>query len=197
MAPGGSTDGYSAADWEQRLDLREQLRFGRQRARTKLTAMGEGWRAAYGVSVIPRTSLMGCNAYVTAREIEVPWPTTTGARLYVFAEQIAHVILEHNGRWSPYIEAFEAQLFAHRLFKQLGMKVPKKPSDRSAVLVFELLKVALAEGTKKIDPSIAAWAVACVPSHRLASRSLYDTIQGRVIYPISIAVARNREANMT
>src|SRR4051812_10485676 len=106
--------GYSR-EWNEareRQELREQLLLGARLARASLAAIGECWRATYKIrKVIPHRTLSDCNAYITARKIEAPWPTTTRARLYVAAEQIAHVVFKHEGRWSPYIEAFEAQLF--------------------------------------------------------------------------------------
>lgn len=107
-----------------------------------------------------RPSSSGCAHHGTRRTIECPRPTDED-RLHVGFHEIGHVILGHTswGKKPQYVEEFECDMFAYRMFEKHHITVPMDVFNRTDWHI--LSRLAMAHNRKlnhaKIPAKIMEW----------------------------------------
>lgn len=94
---------------------------------------------------------------VVDKVLSVPEPTCPEA-LYVWLHECGHARNRHHVRSMPtYLKEFEAEDFAHAVFREEGLEVPEY-MQKNAVL--NVVRRALEAGVRahQAEPRVAAWA---------------------------------------
>ena len=119
--------------------------------------VGRRWIKLFDIKVWQeRRDLTGV-AWVYWRAVAAPWPPTTRKRLYFLAHEIGHILLDHRGQRPPYVQEFEAEIFAHKLLEREDIPVPESMTKRAKAYVFTYIKKRILRGLW-VDPDITNWA---------------------------------------
>ena len=135
-----------------------------RRAARDLVAIGREWVFQFGIHQVEDCGdPLKAVAHVDRREVFAPWPPSSLDDLFVLAHEIAHVVLRHRYEsGTEYIIEFEAERFAVELFRQYGLKAPRRQIRRARANVCAWLLLAVVRGEYRIDRAIDEWSRAYV-----------------------------------
>jgi len=114
-----------------------------------------------GVTVVESSGMYG-KWFCRERRIKAPKPVGKMS-LFIYLHECGHAHLGHcyNRKVCPkprYLQEYEAEQWAIRVFRQEGLSVPRRVLQRAKEYVAMKVQRADRRGVKRVDPKIRAWA---------------------------------------